>query len=99
MYAGTTELRLNLSKYLKRVRNGERVVITDRGEPVAELVPFQRQRADDAVSAHIAYLAGRGYLTLPKSELAAPVRPVKPVRGVSPAVAADAVVRDREEGQ
>ena len=36
---GVRELRDHLSDYLRRVREGERVVITDRGKPVGELSP------------------------------------------------------------
>lgn len=35
------ELRRDASRWLARVRAGERFVITDRGRPVAELVPVQ----------------------------------------------------------
>jgi prevent-host-death family protein len=36
---GVAELRQNLSKYLRRVENGERLLVTDRNKPVAELGP------------------------------------------------------------
>lgn len=36
---GVAELRRNLSRYLRRVANGERLVVTDRNRPVAELGP------------------------------------------------------------
>jgi prevent-host-death family protein len=36
---GVAELRQNLSKYLRRVAQGERLVVTDRNRPVAELGP------------------------------------------------------------
>lgn len=36
---GVAELRRNLSVYLCRVRGGERLLITDRNRPVAELGP------------------------------------------------------------
>jgi prevent-host-death family protein len=43
MYMSTTvgvaELRQNLSRYLRRVERGERLVVTDRNRPVAELGP------------------------------------------------------------
>jgi prevent-host-death family protein len=35
---GITELRDHLSKWLKEVAEGETVVVTDRGRPVARLV-------------------------------------------------------------
>jgi prevent-host-death family protein len=36
---GIAELRQNLSEYLRRVERGERLVVTDRNRPVAELGP------------------------------------------------------------
>jgi prevent-host-death family protein len=36
---GVAELRQNLSRYLRRVELGERLVVTDRNRPVAELGP------------------------------------------------------------
>lgn len=36
---GVRELRQNLSKYLTRVKEGESLVVTERGEEVAKLVP------------------------------------------------------------
>ena len=34
---GVAQLRQNLSRYLRRVARGERLVVTDRNRPVAEL--------------------------------------------------------------
>ncbi len=36
---GVAQLRQNLSLYLRRVERGERLVVTDRNRPVAELGP------------------------------------------------------------
>ena len=36
---GVRDLRDNLSEYLRRVREGELLVITDRGRPIGELGP------------------------------------------------------------
>ncbi len=36
---GIAELRQNLSKYLRLVDKGERLLVTDRNRPVAELGP------------------------------------------------------------
>ena len=36
---GVAELRRNLSRYLSRVERGERLLVTDRNRPVAELGP------------------------------------------------------------
>ena len=44
MYVASRELRNGTGGLLKRVQAGEHVVITVRGEPVAELVPFRQRR-------------------------------------------------------
>ncbi|MEX2612685.1 MAG: type II toxin-antitoxin system prevent-host-death family antitoxin [Gaiellaceae bacterium] len=36
---GIAELRQNLSRYLRRVERGERLIVTDRNRPVAEIGP------------------------------------------------------------
>lgn len=36
---GIAELRRHLSRYLRRVERGERLLVTDRNRPVAELGP------------------------------------------------------------
>ena len=45
---GVRELRQNLSVYLRRVADGERFVVTDRREPVAELGPLAGEEDEDA---------------------------------------------------
>lgn len=37
---GVAELRQNLSRYLRRVEQGERLLVTDRNRPIAELAPL-----------------------------------------------------------
>jgi prevent-host-death family protein len=39
MEVGVRELKTHLSQYLARVREGETIVVTDRGEPIARIVP------------------------------------------------------------
>ncbi len=51
---GTFEAKNKLSELLDRAERGERVVITRRGKPVAELVPvaqadMRRQQAQEAM--------------------------------------------------
>lgn len=43
--AAVSELKARLSEYLSRVKAGEEVLITDRGHPVARLLPISRARA------------------------------------------------------
>lgn len=48
---GIRELKNRLSRYLKRVRAGERLVVTERGEPVAILSPPTVTRTDRRIEA------------------------------------------------
>lgn len=43
--AGVREVRQRLSEYLRRVQEGEEVVITRRDEPMARIVPFARKQS------------------------------------------------------
>lgn len=47
MEVGIRELRGDLSRFVKRVRKGEEIVVTDRGRPVARLVPVEGERKID----------------------------------------------------
>lgn len=61
---GVRELKNKLSEYLRRVRLGERVLVTDRGEVVAEFLPAGQGQGDPAVPAGLQSLNKRGLLTL-----------------------------------
>lgn len=43
MRVGVRELRDSLSKHLAQVREGETVVVTDHGRPVARIVPVDHE--------------------------------------------------------
>jgi len=40
-HVGTRELKNRLSQYLRRVKAGETLVITEHGKPVGQIVPIQ----------------------------------------------------------
>ena len=65
------ELRQNLSVYLRRVRAGERLEVTERGEPVARLEPI----ADE--SDPVTRLERQGRIVRRASGDLATVRPLK----------------------
>ena len=50
---GIRELRQHASRYFRRVRAGETITVTDRGEPFAEIRPMQRRgsAADQLIAA------------------------------------------------
>jgi prevent-host-death family protein len=80
---GVRELRQNLSIYLRRVRRGESLEVTERGEPVAVLQPTPSTKDPLAALAArgVAIRRGRGNL----ADLAAPV-PLRRDRSVSEAL-------------
>lgn len=61
---GVRELKNRLSEYLRRVRLGERILVTDRGEVVAEFLPPGQGQVDPAVPVGLQSLNKRGLLTL-----------------------------------
>ncbi|HEY3671618.1 MAG TPA: type II toxin-antitoxin system prevent-host-death family antitoxin [Acidimicrobiia bacterium] len=51
MEVGIRELKNHLSRYLDRVRDGEEVVVTDRGRAIARVVPLGDERVLDRLVA------------------------------------------------
>lgn len=62
-----TSLKARLSEYLEAVKAGEEVVVTDRGRPVAKLIPMTGEGQEDA---RIAELVKAGLARLPIAPLA-----------------------------
>lgn len=48
---GVRELKDRLSQYLKRVKAGERLVVTERGAPIAIITPPPKLPADERIEA------------------------------------------------
>jgi prevent-host-death family protein len=62
---GIRELKNRLSEYVREVRAGESVLVTDRGEVVAELLPpGQTQQLSASVPPALLALARAGQITL-----------------------------------
>lgn len=76
------DAKAKLSALVRRVREGQSVIITVHGEPVAELRPIQKPAAQ-SVEARIAELTARGEITpARRSPGERPVFPVgEPVPG------------------
>jgi prevent-host-death family protein len=68
---GARELKVRLGTYLRRVRQGQRLVVTDRGQPVAELRPLAGEAGARAI---LAELEARGVVTRPTRKRLAPFR-------------------------
>ena len=61
---GLRELKNRLSEYIREVRAGEGLLVTDRGDVVAELTPPGLTAADRSLPSGLVALARKGLLTL-----------------------------------
>ena len=57
--ASVSQLKLSLSAYLRKVKAGEEVVITERGRPIARLLPLA---STAALLDHVRNLEAQGLL-------------------------------------
>jgi prevent-host-death family protein len=80
MEVGVRELRNNLSRYLDRVRDGEEVVVTDRGRAIARVLPVGAERVLDR-------LIAEGVATPPQQPKRRAGKPIKSKGVVSDLVA------------
>ena len=61
---GIRELKNRLSEYVRMVRSGEWVLVTDRGEVVAELRPPGSPTGSEVINPTIEAIAKRGNVTI-----------------------------------
>ena len=87
---GARELKTRLGAYLRRVRQGHTLVVTDRGQPVAELRPLDTSSGTDAI---LAALTATGMITRPRTR---PLPPFRPITASEPS-AESAVIEDRAD--
>jgi len=85
---GIRELRLNLSRYVARVRTGAEVIVTDHGHPVARLGPIEDEEA------HHARLIREGIVKPAKRAKRTSLPPPIPLEGEGPLVS-EMVLEDR----
>lgn len=89
--AGARALKTRLGAYLRNVRHGATIVVTYRGEPIAELRPFSRPRG--GTHPGLARLLASGAVT---RETNAPLGRFRPVRSTGRPLS-EAVVQNRED--
>jgi prevent-host-death family protein len=85
---GIRELKAHLSRHLKRVRTGTRLVITERGRAIASIQSIETR--DDVGWAHALVAGGQAHWSGGKPEGSKPPVPINEGRTV-----ADAVLEDR----
>ena len=75
--AGIRDAKMHLSKYLKMVRGGGEVVLTDRGRPVGKIVPIENK--DVSLSFRIKTLEDQGLLEICPQKRREKVAPPIPI--------------------
>jgi antitoxin (DNA-binding transcriptional repressor) of toxin-antitoxin stability system len=65
---GVRELKNRLTYYLGEIKNGENVVVTDRGNPVAIMHRLDKIEKDAGLDERLAVLAAQGHLHLPSAK-------------------------------
>lgn len=89
---GIRELRQHASLYLRRVRAGETITLTDRGEPFAEIRPIPAHRGT------LERLIAEGRARPPKADLAAFLaQPLPPPSRLGKRALSDAVIESRAD--
>ena len=90
-----SKLKDQLSAYLRKVEEGQTLVVTDRNRPVAHLTPIASIESE---SERIARLVALGVITRPK----APPLSIEEIRRMRPVVPGarllEALLEEREEG-
>lgn len=90
---GVRELRQNLSRYLEKVKQGETLTVTERGQEVARLVPSAPE-----VDPYYRELAERFGATTPRGRLVEIIRSLPPLSGPAAPGTTDAILaEDRRE--
>ncbi len=91
--AGVRELRLHFSQYLQEVKQGEPLLITERGEGVAQILPLlpNESKQGRKIQAALRQLAQKGLIHLPpRQKFAGPPKRIKiPGKPFSEAVIED----------
>lgn len=94
--AKVSELKASISEYLSKVKAGEEVIVTDRGKPIAKIVPLKRGEIE--LPAHLLALEKAGLARIGSGKLPAGFwdmpRP-KDKKGL----ALNALLSEREEGR
>lgn len=76
---GIRELRAHLSAYLRRVKAGETVIITERGKPVGRIVPYGQSMDVQMKALESAGLIAWNGRELPRKEPTAKIQGQKTV--------------------
>ena len=62
---GIRDLKSRLTHYLRLIKGGERLVVTERGKPVALIRPLDGTEAQASIEERLVVLAKQGKIRLP----------------------------------
>ncbi len=65
--AAVSKLKASLSEYPAKVKAGEEVIVTDRGKPIAKIIPMKRGEAD--IPPHLLALERAGLVKIGTGKL------------------------------
>lgn len=88
---GARDLKNRLGSYLRAVRAGTRIVVTERGQPVAELHAIAPPAS--VLDERLQRMAMEGLVTLPSRALA----PLRLPRRIAAVTLSDAIIEDRQD--
>ena len=94
--AAISELKASLSKYLSKVKAGEEVLVTDRGRPVAKIIPLPARPKD--LPPHLLELERAGKIRIGTGKLPAGFWKWKRPRDPK-GLALKALLEERREGR
>jgi prevent-host-death family protein len=68
--AGVRELRLHFSRYLQEVKQGEQILITERGAEIAQILPLRpdESKQERKIQSTLRQLAQKGLIQLPPKQ-------------------------------
>lgn len=92
--AAIAKLKAGLSGYLDSVKAGEQVVVTDRGKPVALIIPIDPNISEDARRAE---LVAKGLVRPGRGPIPAEIIEGADVPGLTPERVLQAINEDRED--
>jgi len=75
---GVRQLKNRLSAYLRQVRRGATILVTDRGKPVARIAPPDEEAKEKSLEDVLQEMAAAGHLRLPAHPK--PFSDFKPIR-------------------
>src|SRR5438034_6020578 len=71
------ELETRLARCIRQIKQGEEIVVTERGRPIALLMPIELVKRASSLGMRLGNLAAQGRVTLPTRKPLKRLRPVK----------------------